>query len=144
RAPFGWPESYPDWDFMLRLFLNHRGHFVDGVLAYFHYDANHAYARGCVDNYYELFTEVNLHLMPLIILIDPELAAIRQQIRPDEILGVLQTLPERVGHLMNLSDEVVAFDSPHFTAKVMSRLQIYSEGYRGNPQHYSFNKRLRQ
>jgi glycosyltransferase involved in cell wall biosynthesis len=144
RAPYGWPESYPDWDFNLRLFLNHRGFFVENVHAYFHYDASHAYARTVVDNLYELFDSVDLLLFPLTVLMDPELAALRQQATPEELAGIVQAAQGRMHGLMELSDEIVAFDHPTFTARVLPRLQRYSETFRRNPHDWSNTKRLRQ
>jgi len=144
RAPYGWPESHPDWDFNLRLFLNHRGFFVDNICAYFHYDANHGQARAVVDNLCELFSAIDLLLFPMTVLMDPELSALRQQARPQELAGIIQAAQGRIQGLMELSDEVVAFDQPHFTAKVMPRLQKYAEVHRRNPHDWLNTKRLRQ
>jgi len=142
--PNNWPESYPDWDFNFRLFLNHRGFFVDNVCAYFHYDANHAYARAVVDNRYELFDLVDQWLFPLTVLMDPDLSAIRQQARPEELGILIQAVQGRIEGLMQLSDEVVAFDDPHITAKVLPRLRQYVQAYRRNPHDWLVTKRLRQ
>jgi hypothetical protein len=144
RSPFGWPESYPDWDFNLRLFLNHRGHFVDNTYTCFHYDANHAYARFVVDNTYALYDAVDLLLFPLTVLMDPELAALRQQAHPDELRQIIEAAQVRIQGLMELSDEVVAFDDPIFTARVMPRLQAFVEQFRRLPHDWQNTKRLRQ
>jgi len=142
--PNNWPESYPDWDFNFRLFLNHRGFFVDHVSAYLRLDAHHGFARAVVDSRYELFDTVDLWLFPVTVLIDPDLAAVRNQARPDELASMIQQLNGRIEGLMQLSDEIFAFDDPHFTTKVMPRLRLYIDFYRRNSQDWVVTKRLRQ
>jgi glycosyltransferase involved in cell wall biosynthesis len=141
---YAWPESYPDWDFNLRLFLNHRGVFVDDVTADMYYDAHSVNVRAILDNKLDLLDMINHTLQPLTILIDPELAIMRQQARPDELAALIQSVQSRIPALMDLSDEVVAFDSPHFTAKLIPRLQQYVETYRRNRRDWIAARRVRQ
>src|SRR5262249_37331486 len=144
NTPYDWPESYPDWDFLVRLFLNHRGIFVDNVLAHFHYDAGSPLCRGLVNNYTELLDAVTLWLMPFTVLVDPELAALRRQAQPEELSQVIQHLQNQLPILMNLSDEVVAFNDSHMTTKLLPRLNQYSVDFRRDPNHEKAQKRLRQ
>jgi len=143
-APFGCAEGYPDWDFNMRLFLNHRGFFVDNVRAFFHYDANHAYARAVVDNLYEFFGGFNELLYPLTILTDPQLSAIRREMTPTELESLLKEIPTVIQKVMEVSDEVVAFDSPENTASVLPRLEKFADIYRQRPAEWNNTKRLRQ
>jgi len=141
---FAWPESYPDWDFNLRLFLNHRGFFVEDVVGHMYYDANNANCRTIVNNKLDLLDLVNQVLLPLTILIDPELADLRLQARPGELENMIQSVQGRIPYLMDQSDEVVAFDHPHWTAKLLPRLQHYVETYRRNPRDWIASRRVRQ
>ena len=141
---FAWPESYPDWDFNLRLFLNCRGSFVEDVVAHMYYDANNANCRTIINNQLDLLDNVNKVLLPLTILIDPDLAAIRLQAQPEEIASMIHFVQSQIPNLVDLSDEVVAFEHPHFTAKVMPRLQRYVHSYRDNPRDGIGARRVRQ
>jgi glycosyltransferase involved in cell wall biosynthesis len=141
---YAWPESYPDWDFNLRLFLNHRGAFVDDVTADMYYDAQSVNIRAILNNKLDLLDMINQTLQPLTILIDPELAIMRQQCRPEELVNLIQSVQGRIQGIMELSDEVVAFDYPHFTAKLIPRLKQYVDIYRRNRRDWIAARRVRQ
>lgn len=143
-TPWSWPESYPDWDFLIRLFLNHRGYFVEGVLDYFHFDAGSPCNRLIVNNNLDLHENYSAILLPLTVLADPELAALRDQARPEELAQLVHFVQARIPALMDLSDEVAAFDYPNLTAKLLPRLAGYSEAYRLNSRHVLPARRLRQ
>jgi glycosyltransferase involved in cell wall biosynthesis len=144
RSPFAWPDCFPDWDFNLRLLLNHRGLFVEDVVAHMYYDANNAYCRAIVNNTYDLYDMVGQVLLPLTILVDPELSALRLQAQPEELTELIRSVQDRIESLMNLSDEVVAFDHPYFTGRMLPRLIQYVDVYRRNPRDWTASKRLRQ
>lgn len=144
NTPYDWPETYPDWDFLVRLFLNHRGCFVEEVVAHFHYDAHSPVFRIQANNYADLLDSVTLWLLPFTVLTDPELAPLRRQARPEELTHLVQLVQERIPQLMALSDEVVAFSHPHFAAALLPKLAQYSASYRRNPADEFSQKRLRQ
>jgi hypothetical protein len=144
KSAYAWPETYPDWDFLVRLFLNHRGHFVHDASVLFHYDANSPVSRFIVDNRQDLLDAVAQMLLPLSVLIDPDLADLRQQARAEELAQLLSLVQTSISTLMDLSDEVVAFDHPHFAAKLLPRLHQYIEVFRRNPFDWIAARRVRQ
>ena len=118
--------------------------FVDDVIADMYYDAHSVNVRAILNNKLDLLDMINHTLQPLTILTDPELAIMRQQARPEELAGLIQSVQGRIQALMDLSDEVVAFDSPHFTAKLLPRLQQYVDTYRRNRRDWIAARRVRQ
>jgi hypothetical protein len=109
-----------------------------------YYDAKNANCRTIVNNQLDLLDMVNQVLLPFTVLIDPELAAIRLQAQPHELASMIQLVQGRIQSLMDLSDEVVAFDHPHFTAKMLPRLQQYVQTYRRDPTDWIAARRVRQ
>jgi len=76
------PQSFADWDFLIRLFLNHRGHFVDQSLTYFDFDPHSPFIKQLSNRLMELAAKLQDYLMPLTILTDPTLSDLRQWIQP--------------------------------------------------------------
>ncbi len=74
-----WPESYPDWDFMLRLFLNHRGAWVEGTHTNYHVDESGGFwqVTGGKNPRTILFDRMTRFMMPVTLLCDPELWELR-------------------------------------------------------------------
>ncbi len=74
-----WPESYPDWDFMIRLFLNHRGAWVPGTHTDYHLNESGGFwkIRAGTDLRIALFDRMTRFMMPVTILCDPELKELR-------------------------------------------------------------------
>ncbi|HYV38498.1 MAG TPA: glycosyltransferase family A protein [Gemmataceae bacterium] len=144
RTPFAWPESYADWDIALRILLNHRGFFVESIQVDQYYDANSPFNRCFVDNRYELSDLIAQTLLPFNVLVDPEMSALRQQAQPEELAQLLREVHNRIAYLANLSDQVVAFEHPHFTSKLMPRLYQYVDAIRRNPHDWLALRKLRQ
>ncbi len=74
-----WPESYPDWDFMVRLFLNHRGVWVSDTKTDYHVNEEGGFWKVRVgsDLRTTLFDRMTRFMMPVTILCDPELKELR-------------------------------------------------------------------
>src|SRR5437764_932811 len=60
-----WCEGVVDWDFSLRLFLHHRGAFVEDVYSYYNYDDGGGACGLIADSYSCLTTALVTPLMPL-------------------------------------------------------------------------------
>lgn len=144
KTTYSWAESYPDWDFMIRLFLDHQCEFVEGIKFQFHFDAGAPYWRTHVDNRVELYDKMWRVLMPFTILCDPEMADVRLNARPDELNLLLQHLQQRVTLLTEVADHVAAFDRPQLTAHLLPKLTQIAESFRRNPNDLGTVVRFRQ
>ncbi len=79
-----WPESYPDWDFMIRLFLNHRGAWVADTKTDYHVNESGGFWKvRSGDLRTTLFDKMTRFMMPVTILCDPELKELRDAAGPD-------------------------------------------------------------
>ena len=74
-----WPESYADWDFMLRLYLIHRGVWVDDTHMDYHLDESMGYWKVVSGSDPRLMLHDKMYrlMMPITLLCDPELAELR-------------------------------------------------------------------
>ena len=109
-SPFAWAESWPDWDFAIRLMLNHRGEFVDDVCLPMLYDAHCCYVRLIVDSRCDLSNTMCRLIAGLNVLVDPELACVRRQATAREINMLVHSVADQLANAVDLSDQVAAFD----------------------------------
>ncbi len=75
-----WPESYADWDFMVRLYLNHKGAWVADTRLDYHLTEGGGYWKIVVarDKRITLFDRMYRLMMPVTLLCDPELSELRK------------------------------------------------------------------
>jgi glycosyltransferase involved in cell wall biosynthesis len=144
KTTLSWPESYADWDFLIRLFLNHRGEFVDGLIFNYHYDAGSPYWRTFVDNRTDLFDKMYLALLPFTVLTDPELADLRRYASPEMIQQIAQVYSQRLRVVMELSDDVSAFNSAQLVTRILPRISQLAEHLRRTPNDTGAIIRFRQ
>lgn len=140
---WAWPGSYPDWDLALRLLLNYRGVFVEGVECDMYYDNENVAFRRSIDCRAEFMNGVAGAMMPITVLLDPEMAPLRAQADPSERASLLRDVSRRMDALAGLADEVVAFEDPRTTARVIPRLRDYIVAHKASTVG-SAPRRLRQ
>ena len=144
KTTLSWPESYADWDFLIRLFLNHRGEFIDGPIFSYHYDAGSPYWRTFVDNRTDLFDKMYLALLPFTVLTDPELADLRRYANPETIQQIANVYSQRLRVVMELSDDVSAYHSAQLVTRILPRISQLAEHLRRTPNDMGAIIRFRQ
>jgi glycosyltransferase involved in cell wall biosynthesis len=100
-AGFPMPMSYPDWDFLLRLILNHRGHFVEQALSEYTITSDAPYIRIRKDPALYLADCHSLLLMVLTVLADPTLHRLRAAMTRTEIQELFDEAARRLMHTAN-------------------------------------------
>jgi glycosyltransferase involved in cell wall biosynthesis len=95
------PTSYPDWDFLLRLVLNHRGQFLDEPLCIYDVTPDAPLARIRNDKPMIIADAHQLMLMVLTVLADPTLAHLRAAITPTELQQLFNEGSLRMGKTVN-------------------------------------------
>jgi glycosyltransferase involved in cell wall biosynthesis len=95
------PTSYPDWDFLLRLLLNHRGIYIDRPLSAYDVTPDAPLVRlrtnpamGVADNH-------QLLLQVLTVLADPTLHNLRAAMSQQEIQQLANEAVQRLGKAIN-------------------------------------------
>ncbi|MBL8826117.1 MAG: glycosyltransferase family 2 protein [Planctomycetaceae bacterium] len=144
KAAYSWAEAYPDWDFMIRMFLEQRGFFVENVKFTFHYDAGSPFWRTYVDHRVELYDKMWRLMMPITIIADPDMAELRQHARPEDLRTLAQQIQNRLAQVMDVADRVSTFDRPTLTVRMFPRLQQLGEAFRANPNDLGALTPLRQ
>jgi|GEM_PF-5214968 len=89
-------ESFPDWDFLIRLFLNHRGFYVENVRAQFELSAASPVFKAMSDPQTRLAAFVAGLLLPMTVVTDPELRYLREQLQPQHYEQFFQILSQQI------------------------------------------------
>ena len=97
------PTSYPDWDFLVRLMLNHQGHLVDRELSRYIITMQSPLARLANDSGMRVADGFQRVLQVLTVLADPELAPLRAACTTEELQMLADRVGERIGQLVNLA-----------------------------------------
>lgn len=104
-----WPESYADWDFMLRLFLNHKGAWVPDTHLDYHLDESGGFYKICKkDARLTLVDKMYRFMMPVTVLCDPLLKELRDAAGPDTIERLKGLAMGRLGEAVDAAKEVTA------------------------------------
>jgi hypothetical protein len=95
-ASYPMPQSFADWDFLLRLFLDHRGFFVDHELTWFEFDPQSPFVKLQTNAQMQLAASIQDFFMPLTILTDPTLAAMREWLSPQNCEQIYSFMGQRL------------------------------------------------
>jgi glycosyltransferase involved in cell wall biosynthesis len=101
--PYPMPTSYPDWDYLVRLVLNHRGHFVEKALSTYAITPDAPLVQIEKDRALFLADSHLLMLMVVTVLADPTLHRLRSAMTPDELQGLYEEAVRRLTHTTNLA-----------------------------------------
>ena len=75
-SSYPFPSGFTDWEFLLRLFLNHTGHFVDKYLSVMNYDADSPYVKLLNNPEDRAAARASDSIMALLVESDPSLSAL--------------------------------------------------------------------
>jgi glycosyltransferase involved in cell wall biosynthesis len=95
------PTSYPDWDFLLRLVLSHRGTFIDRPLSVYEVTPDAPVVRLRSNPAMVVADNHQLMLQVLTVLADPTLHALRAAMTPQELQQLANEAVQRLGKTIN-------------------------------------------
>ncbi len=95
------PTAYPDWDFLIRLMLHHRGEFVDKELSHYIITPDSPIARLPKDAAMRVADGFQRLLQVMTVLGDPALAELRSACSPQEMQMLADHAGKRVERIVN-------------------------------------------